>query len=259
MTYEWTVTKSHKDARSIYIPKTAQRTLTSGNTVTVLVAGDNDFSTEGTLSPQGHLSGMAALYNRLNLNPGTQLRFDTEGQGAAARIIIIEPTAQTTPANTGASVAPALGSPATQAYRTVFQRLAQRHLHFEPFRPQSLYTWDPENETDVYMAFGVLHEYTDYEYCCAASTAVLRRLGIDYKDGSVPDAILIHRVTREYLMAEWKKNSSDFKSNHKPEDVDVLVCWNDNEPDRAKLPPVVVELHSVAKLALAKLPEQEGS
>ena len=50
-------------------------------------------------------------------------------------------------------------------------------------------------------------------------------------------------------MAEWKKSSSDFKSNHKPDDVDVLVCWLDDETDRLLLPPKVLALRDVARTA----------
>ncbi len=72
------------------------------------------------------------------------------------------------------------------------------------FRPESLDTWKPETETDVYVAFGVLHEFTDFKYCCGASKAILEKLGADYDGTAKPDAILIDRVTDEYLMAEWK-------------------------------------------------------
>jgi hypothetical protein len=50
-------------------------------------------------------------------------------------------------------------------------------------------------------------------------------------------------------MAEWKKRSTDSKVNHKLEDVDVLVCWHQNELDKTNLPPRVMALHSVGKKA----------
>ena len=133
--------------------------------------------------------------------------------------------------------------------KTLFARDNYRHIHLEPFRPENLHTWEPETEADVYLAFGVLQEFTDFQYCCGASKAVLDKLGANYTDSSKPDAILIDRTTDEYLMAEWKKHSSDFKANHKKDDVDVLVCWNDNETQRDALPPQVLALHSVAKIA----------
>jgi hypothetical protein len=33
-----------------------------------------------------------------------------------------------------------------------------------------------------------------------------------------------------------EKNIFFFKSNHSPTDLEVLVCWEDNEPDDGKLP-----------------------
>ena len=61
-----------------------------------------------------------------------------------------------------------------------------------------------------------------------------------------------------YLVAEWKKNSSDFKQNHGPEDVDVLVCWRDDEENKTVLPPRVVALRDVAKTAAkAKLERKD--
>ena len=72
-----------------------------------------------------------------------------------------------------------------------------------------------------------------------------------------PDAILIDRITDQYLMAEMKKYSSAFKLNHKPEDVDVLVCWLDDETDRTQVPARVIALSKVAQAALAQRLESE--
>lgn len=125
------------------------------------------------------------------------------------------------------------------------------HIHIEPFRPENLNHWNPETETDVYMAFGVLQEFTDYRYCCGASADLLRRLGATYQ--TKPDAVLISRLDDHYLMAEWKMKSSDFKSNHLPSDVDVVVCWVDDEPDKSKLPPTTLALRDVARLAATEV------
>ncbi|MBN1362703.1 MAG: hypothetical protein JW993_19045 [Sedimentisphaerales bacterium] len=202
---------------------------------------DNDtFSVEGNLNTQGLLSGMAKLYHRLNLKDGTKLVFSVGDEGT----IIIHSPAEPTPK------APEVAAPAVpRPQNTVFATKQLRHVHLETFRPENLNIWEPETETDVYLAFGVLQEFTDFQYCCGASRGLLDKLGADYNETSKPDAILIDRTSDQYLIAEWKKHSSDFKTNHKPEDVDVLVCWHDNEVDRTKLPPVVLALHSVAKKA----------
>ena len=97
------------------------------------------------------------------------------------------------------------------------------------------------------MAFGVLQDYTDYQYCCGASKDLLNTLGANYDDTCKPDAILIDRRDGQYVMAEWKKCSADFKVNQSREDVDILMRWHDNELNRSLLPPVVVALHAVAK------------
>jgi hypothetical protein len=199
--------------------------------VTVRLEQDADFSTEGTIDARGFLSGMAKVYKRLNLAAGSKLEFSV----ANSALVVIH--------------SPSPSAPVAPTADTIFDRCKLKHIYLEPFRPGNLHTWEPENETDVYLVFGVLQEHTDYQYCCAASKQLLDRLGANYSDKSKPDAVLIDRVTGQYLMAEWKKFSSDFKSNHAAGDVDVLVCWQDQETDRTKLPPRVLALQKVAREA----------
>jgi hypothetical protein len=238
-TYLSQIRPSYVDLRTIYLGTDAIKdpSFKPGKT-TVLLPTAEDFSAEGTLNTKGFLSGMARLYRVLALKDGDTISFSFAADG---NIIVLSPLP--TP-----SVGPAANA-AVQEPTTVFSRKSLRHIHLEPFRPSSLNNWEPENETDVYLAFGVLQEFTDYEYCCAASSALLRKLGAEYDESSKPDAILIDRLTGAYLMAEWKKNSADFKVNHKPEDVDVLICWHDNETEASTLPPHVLALHTVAKKA----------
>jgi len=240
--HKTTVKRRYIELRSLYLGAQALKDARlSPGAVTVLLQGDDLFSAEGTLNAQGVLSGMAKLYQILALEDGTEVEFTvcdndtvmiTSPQPSKAG-----PTTTTTP------------PPVSFEHQTVFQAKGLRHVHIEPFRPENLNEWEPETEADVYLAFGVLQEYTDYRYCCGASKALLSKLGADYEDSSKPDAILLDRGTDEYLMAEWKKLSSDFKTNHKPSGVDVLVCWHDNETSRERLPPRVVALHAVAKKA----------
>ena len=114
--------------------------------------------------------------------------------------------------------------------------------------PENLNDWEPQTEPDVYLVFGVLQKYTEFRYCCGASKALLDKLGAKYEEAAKPDAILIEAITGRYLMAEWKKYSSDFQKNHDKNDVDVLVCWLDNENDKGKLPPRVLALQDIARL-----------
>jgi len=203
--------------------------------VSVRVEGVEDFSVDGTLNVSGWLSGMAKLYKLLSLNPGAIVEFSVARDDT---IIVHSPRPATKP-----------GEAAPAERQTVFQRQKLKHLHLEPFRPENLNNWEPETETDVYLAFGVLQNYTDYHYCCGTSKSVLDRLGAKYEGKSKPDAILVDTTSGEYVFAEWKMSSSDFASNHNPDDVDVLVCWIDDETNRALLPADVVCLRSIAKSA----------
>jgi len=235
--FETTIKESYLELRSIYIVKEAG--LEPGK-ITVLIEGQPDFSAEGKLNSQGILSGMAKLYKKLSLKVEAKLKFSVTND----KNLLIEPPPLELPIPT---------SPEPPPVQTVFEAKNLRYIHIEPFRPENLDNWEPENETDVYLAFGVLQDYTDYQYCCAASQALLNKLGAKYENSSKPDAILIDRASDQYLMAEWKKLSSDFKSNHKPEDVDVLVCWIDDETERGSLPKHVLALHSVAKKAAQEI------
>jgi hypothetical protein len=119
------------------------------------------------------------------------------------------------------------------------------------FRPENLLNWQPESEPDVYIAFGILQEYTQYRYCCATSTALNTKLG--FTVGTKPDAILISNDTDEYLVAEFKMQSSSFKVNHQRTDIDVLIVWQDDEENRGILPPTVVCLEEIARLAAIEI------
>lgn len=240
--YEITINPSYIELRSIYVGGTVLKGggLSPGK-VTVLLEKDDKFSVEGTLNQQGLLSGMAKLYRKLNLQKGAKLEFSVTDDG---NIIIHSFSA---PASGAEAVVPPVSPNAAQS---VFEAKKLKYVHIEAFRPENLDNWEPETEADIYLAFGVLQEFTDFQYCCGVSKALLDKLGAKYDDASKPDAILIDRTSDQYLMAEWKKRSSDFKTNHKPEDVDVLVCWYDDESERTKLPPRVLALHSVAKKAV---------
>ncbi len=44
--------------------------------------------------------------------------------------------------------------------------------------------------------------------------------------------------------------SSDFKTNHKKEDVDLLICWIDDEKDRTLVPPKILALSPLIETGL---------
>ena len=57
---------------------------------------------------------------------------------------------------------------------------------------------------------------------------------------------MIDAGTYEYMLAEFKMRSSDFKRNHAADEVDVLVVWKDDEADRSTLPAIVLCLHDIS-------------
>jgi hypothetical protein len=134
------------------------------------------------------------------------------------------------------------------AVEGVFARQKLKHVHIDKYSPGNLSDWEPRTEPDVYMVFGAMDELHDYHYCCGASKELLDKLG--YTAATKPDAVVIDSVSGEYLMAEFKIRSSDFKLNHKPEDVDLLVCWVHDETDKTKLPPRVLDLGSRLREAI---------
>ena len=226
------IAQSYIKLRSIPIGTTLLREgKISAGTVSVSIRAQGVEAIEGTLSNNGVLSGMARLYALLNLKEGDQISFVITGSTSLEVI----PTQNVLPV------------PIDQGYKSVFETQGLKHIQIEIFRPQNLQFWDPQTEADVYMAFGVLQEYTDYIYCCGASQTILTRLG--YTSNTKPDAIVCHRTNQEYHMAEFKPSSSKFKLNHRPEEIDVLICWKDDENDRAVLPKHIIELYDVARTA----------
>ena len=57
----------------------------------------------------------------------------------------------------------------------------------------------------------------------------------------------MHSDTEEYYIAEFKLYSRKFTENHHKDDVDVLVCWEDDEQNRDVLPPIIIELRNVVR------------
>jgi len=248
--YSTNIKKSYRDLRILYLSVKVRKdaNLNPGE-ITVLHADDPEFSVTGTMDSGGYVSGMARLYRYLDLKPETTLEFDVSPDGS---LIITSPAAPVLSAGEEVPDAP------ERKPETVFESKGLKHIHLEPFHPENLNRWQPETEPDVYMAFGVLQDYTDYQYCCGASKAVLEKLGANYSETAKPDAILVDRTTGQYVMAEWKKASSEYKNNHVSDDVDVLVCWEDNETDRSKLPQTVLALRSIAQKAAERALAEEA-
>ncbi len=202
---------------------------------------------EGTLDRSGFIGGLAVLYRNFDLAIGDEVDVSFDGT-----ILRLGPPIQKRRQPATTPVAPATVTPTEPPKSIVFEKRQLKHIHIEIYAPGNLNRWIPQLEPDVYLVFGALAQYTDYEYCSGASQGLLDKLG--YTAETKPDAILIDRSTREYLMAEFKMKSSAFAGNHHKDDVDVLVCWEDDEKDRTKLPERVVHLRQVLE---AKLEEGE--
>lgn len=86
--------------------------------------------------------------------------------------------------------------------------------------------------------------------------SILRKLGYKLNDGDdKPDAIIIDRRSSEYLIAEWKKRTSDFKKNHRKELIDIVIAWYDDETNRSTLPTVICLQEIARTVALESISE----
>lgn len=252
MTFTASIADAYVALKCLYLETAAWKTgLLEPGRATVLLSNDDTFAVEGKLNGRGGLTGMAKLYKHLQLATGSELKYEIPSKNT----IVIQVAEKEQEAQPQGADKPA-DAPVAQ---TVFERKGFKHLHLEPFRAENLHYWEPETEPDVYLAFGVLQEFTEFQYCCGASKALLQRLGGYNESVAKPDAILVDRVTGQYLVAEWKMRSSAFATNHNAEDIDVLVCWIDDATDRTKLPPRVVAIQDVARRAAAeRLTEEAG-
>lgn len=127
--------------------------------------------------------------------------------------------------------------------------------HNEIYYSDNFNRWAPNEVLDVFFAFGLLHEMTDYSYCGALNNEIISKIEYFKRIPNAnirPDAILHHKQTNNYLIAKFESNASDYKKHHNPDDVDVLVVWRDDEKDRSCLPMHVVELYRLAKKASAQ-------
>ena len=237
-----TIRQSYIDLRGINLGAAfvKEHGLQFGQKYPMQIDGLPDAEPIGTLDRSGFIGGLSVLYREFDLRVGDEL--DISYDEAA---IHIAPPAhrRITPGEGVAATAEE-----TDLTAPVFERQGLRHIHIEPYAPGNLTNWIPQTEADVYMVFGALSEYTDYRYCCGASQALIDRLG--YKVKTKPDAFLIHRATGQYMVAEFKMNSKEFCLNHEKGDVDVVVCWEDDEADRSKLPPTVLGLKKLLEKAL---------
>ena len=237
-----TVQQSYIDLRALNLgmPLVREAGLVPGRKYAMVLDGLSDVDLEGTLDKSGLIGGLSRMYRDYDLQVGDKVSVQYDGS-----VLRLSPPPEK---QRKAISSTDTGQPTQGEEAPVFERQKLRHVHVEPYAPGNLRNWVPRTEPDVYMVFGALSEYTDFRYCCGISQALLDQLG--YTAPTKPDAILIDRTTGQYLIAEFKMNSKEFGTNHQPEDVDVLICWDDDATDRSKLPPTVLGLRNLLERAV---------
>lgn len=230
------LSRSYKEISSLNLGADFVReaNLAAGKTYPITVEGMDDVELSGTLQRTGLIGGLAAMYRHFpHLPPNAEFEVSFDGT-----TIHIQPPGTPTPL-------PPVDAAASQS-NYVLDRKDARRIHILPYDPASLNTWEPKGEPDVYMVFGRLAQFTEYRYCCASSKEVLNKFGIDIDPK--PDAILVEEGTDRYIISEFEVVSSSFlKHGHKKDDIDLIVCWKDDETDpiaRDKLPKVLA-LHKL--------------
>jgi hypothetical protein len=204
----------------------AEHGLQVGEDYALKVAQAPQLEVTGTLYSNGVLGGLTALYQGTSLKEGDKVEISF----ADGWIVLSKPDI------TGAKL-----QQATPQSEGVFDRQKLKHLHCDLYRPESFQDWQPRAEPDVYLVFGHIQRFTDYRYCCGASAEFLKQLGYTPQKDK-PDAVLVDARSGAYVLAEFKMWSSDFRTNHDKEDIDVLICWEDDEQDRTVLPGDVLAL-----------------
>lgn len=215
--------------------------------VTVRIAGLEGFADEGSLQRSGCLTGLTRVFTVLGLKASDVVTFTVTGQ---SEVLVI-------PDGPGLLADGQIVSSLPPQKECLFFEKRLRPLHIERFRPENFRDWTPASEVDVYMAFGVLESATGFRYCCGVNARMLKQLGFEVEPK--PDAILIDDESDEYRIAEFEVFSSSFaKHGHKPEHVDVVVAWIDDETNRSLLPKKVLSLRDISRARAMEILEEEG-
>lgn len=240
------LSESYIKIRSIPIGKKAIAGKLTVGMVDISIDGHEGLYS-GNLNENGVITGLTKLFYAHGINEETKMEFEIIDQNLLRLKILKSEELQTNEKDQNIQKY----KPLISEY--IADKKSLKWIHFEIFRPTNLKYWIPKTEPDIYMVFGVLQEYTDYSYCCGTSKEILSKIGYLKENNSdnpnKPDAILIEKLTDRYVLAEFKMKSSDYKKNHNPEDVDVLVVWEDDETEKDKLPNKIVNLYETSKAA----------
>lgn len=208
--------------------------------LTVYIEDNDEFETSGTYNAKlSRLTGMAAVIAELKLKDSDHLLVVSGDKDS----FVVKKEGYTKKKDSS-----------HKKEDLVFDRLKLKHKVIPVFSASNFQEWTPQAEVDIYIAFGVLQEFTDFKYCCGTSSKLLEDL--NYKVSvreSKPDAILVSRITKSLYIAEFKMRASQFLSNHSKEKIDVLVVWEDdtkNDKEKRDRLPEIVELKSIAQSVL---------
>jgi len=119
------------------------------------------------------------------------------------------------------------------------------------------FLYEPENEAEVCILFGLLMPYVIDELNCLGFSATC--CYFEEFTGDYPDAIIqINDNTK--IRAEFELYSHNFKEHkHDPKACDLIICWKHNWPD---CPVKVLELQKIieekaANLILKRVPKHQ--
>jgi hypothetical protein len=235
------VTESAKSLSSLSLGSEFVRNnkLETGKTYSLLVEGVQSSELRGTLQTTTLIGGLAAMYRAYpGLKPDDEVEVEALGNSL-----------KFTPPGVIASPTPPDSDATKSEY--ALERMRARSIFVEPYEPGAINRWEPKSETDVYMVYGRVAQFTPYRFCCATSMEILNKFGI--KIEPKPDALLIESGTDRYLIAEFEVRASTFLVHgHKKDDIDVLVCWRNDIPDRSSELPKVLCLEELIKELIEK-------
>jgi len=232
------LSETYKSIYSLPIGVKAINSKLNVGPVRISINSQEDIYT-GRLNENGVISGLSHLFRDKNLESGMVFTYQNN---AIDSILLYLNDDQNLNEITGNPVA---DSPSKKL----------KWPHNEICHPDNFKYWHPSNEFDVCFAFGLLHQITNYSYCCALNNKLISKIEYFERVSTSkikPDAILHDKHSNEYLIAKFALNSSDYKKHHTPDDVDVLIVWRDDEKKRSLLPMQVVELYRLAKEASTK-------
>lgn len=202
--------------------------------ISVLVENKNKIY-PARLNKNGVISGLVELYRDLDLKFGMTIYYENHATDAI-KIYFPKKTLKNKVAH----------NPSTR--NNPSRKL--KWAHNEIYDDNNFNRWTPNSKLDVCFVFGLLHDFTDFQYCGALTQDMMSKIEYlkNYPNATdKPDAIVFHKNTACYSIAKFECKSSEYKNHHAPNDVDVLIVWRNDETDRSLLPMHVIELYQLAK------------